>query len=154
MTTGLTVTVNDQQVPLDECGWFERRPCGCIVVAVVAVDAPGRDDGWVLATADQAHRHLNPTKRDRAKAAEAGLTLELMTVAHYREHVGANWECDQHKPDPCGDQLTEWTCTLRPGRHPDRKHRDEVNGAWWDQMAVPPYSNRDQIRDDAGAVQR
>lgn len=149
MASGLTVTVNDQQVPLDECGWFERRPCGCIVSAVMAV-AGNR----VLATAEQAHRNLNPTKRDRDRAAREGIKTELMTVAHYREHVGANWECDQHKPDPCGDQLTEWTCTLRPGKHPDRKHRDEVNGAWWDQMAVPPYSNRDQIRDDGKAVQR
>lgn len=150
MTTGLTVTVNDQQVPLDECGWFERRPCGCIVTATAAVvDGEG---GWVLATADQAVHHWRRTKRERDRAAREGITTELMTMAHYREHVGANWECAQHKPDPCGDQLTEWTCTLRPGRHADRKHRDEVNGAWWDQMAVAPYSNRDQIR--TGAVQR
>lgn len=96
MTTGLTVTINDQPIPLDECGWIERRPCGCIVSAVVAVDAPTRDDGWVLATAEQAHRHLNPTKRDRDRAAKAGLKTELITMAHYREHIGANWECQQH----------------------------------------------------------
>jgi hypothetical protein len=97
MSTGLTVTVNDQPVPLDECGWLQRRPCGCIVAAVVAVVECADDSGWVLATADQAHRHLNPTKRDRAKAERAGLTTELITMAHYREDIGANWECEQHQ---------------------------------------------------------
>lgn len=67
-------------------------------------------------------------------------------------------DCTQPKAEaqkpPCGDQLTEWTCTLRPGPHPRWRHVDEVNGAWWDQMAVPPYSNRDQVRAGAGAVQR
>jgi hypothetical protein len=96
MSTGLTVTINDQPVPLDECGWIERRPCGCIVAAVVAVDAPDREDGWVLATADQAHRHLNPTKTDRRRAERAGLRTELITMRHYREEIGAKWECEQH----------------------------------------------------------
>jgi len=96
VSTGLTVTVNNQPVPLDDCGWFERRPCGCIVAAVTAVVETVDDSGWVLATAEQAHRHLNPTKRDRDRAARAGITTELMTMAYYREHIGANWECEQH----------------------------------------------------------
>lgn len=91
-TTGLSVTINGQPTPLDECGWLQRRPCGCIVSAVVAVCG----DDWVLATADQAHRHLNPTKRDRDRAEKAGLTTELITMRHYREHIGANWECEAH----------------------------------------------------------
>lgn len=98
MTTGLTVTIDDQPTPLDECGWIQRRPCGCIVAAVVAVVPAADNTGWVLATADQAHRHLNPGKRDREKAARAGLTTELITMRHYREDIGANWECDTHKP--------------------------------------------------------
>lgn len=151
-TSGLTVVIDGQPIPLDDCGWFERRPCGCIVSAVVAVDAPDREDGWVLATADQASKHWNKTKRQQEKAAREGITVELMTMAHYREHIGAKWECEEHAPDPCGDQLTEWTCTLRPGRHADWKHRDEVNGAWWSQSRVAPYSNRDQL--EAEAVQR
>ncbi|WP_406417982.1 hypothetical protein [Streptomyces sp. NBC_01614] len=52
---------------------------------------------------------------------------------------------EEPDPRPCGDQLTEWTCTLPPGPHPDWKHRDDVNGVWWDQSAVPPHSNRDQL---------
>ncbi|MDX3174178.1 hypothetical protein PV382_18040 [Streptomyces scabiei] len=97
MTTNLTVTVNGQPVPLDECGWLQRRPCGCIVAAVIAVVETVDDSGHVLATADQAHRHLNPTKRDRAKAARAGLTTELITMTHYREDIGSKWECEQHQ---------------------------------------------------------
>lgn len=100
MTANLTVTVNDQPVPLDECGWLQRRPCGCIVSAVVAVVEAADDSGWVLATADQAHRHLNPTKRDRDKAERAGLTTELITMRHYREDIGARWECERHAPVP------------------------------------------------------
>lgn len=93
--SGLTVTVNDQPVPLDECGWFERRPCGCIVSALVAV-AGDR----VIATAAQVRDHWHRTKRQREQAEREGLTVELMTMAHYREHIGAKWECEQHAPPP------------------------------------------------------
>lgn len=99
MSTNLTVTIDGQPVPLDECGWIQRRPCGCIVSAVVAVVETVDDSGWVIATAEQAHRHLNRTKRDRDRAERAGITVattELITMTHYREHIGANWECQEH----------------------------------------------------------
>lgn len=96
MSTNLTVTVDGKPVPLDECGWLQRRPCGCVVSAVVAVVSTVDDSGWVLATADQANRHLNPTKRDRERAARAGLTTELITMTHYRKNIGAKWECAAH----------------------------------------------------------
>jgi hypothetical protein len=91
MTTGLTVTVEGQPVPLEECGWFESLPCGCIVAMVLAVVGDR-----VLATAAQAHQHLNPKKRDRDEAAREGITTGLMTMTHYRTNVGAKWECAQH----------------------------------------------------------
>lgn len=100
MSSGLTVTVNGQPVPLDDCGWIERRPCGCITSALVAVVETTDDSGWVLATADQARQHLNPRKRDRDRAARDGLHMELITMRHYREHISANWECEQHTPQP------------------------------------------------------
>ena len=50
-------------------------------------------------------------------------------------------------PRPCGDQLTEWTCTLPPGPHPDWRHRDQIAGAWWTQSRVAPHSNRDCLAD-------
>jgi hypothetical protein len=95
-TSGLTVVVGGQPVPLDDCGWIQRRPCGCIVAAVVAVVG-----GQVIATAQQAHEHLNRTKRERTAAEREGITVattELITMAHYREHIGPKWECDAHKP--------------------------------------------------------
>ncbi|MFE9448345.1 hypothetical protein [Streptomyces sp. NPDC006739] len=103
MTTkpsGLTVTVDGQPVPLDECGWIQRRPCGCIVSAVVAVVDAKNNSGWVIATAQQAHEHLNRTKRERTAAEREGITVattELITMDHYREHIGANWEGDAHQ---------------------------------------------------------
>ncbi len=96
MTTGLTVTVNDQPVPLEACGWLQRRPCGCIASAVLAV-VEG-EGGWVLATAEQAAQHQLPTKRDRDKADREGLRMELITMAHYKANIGAKWECPQHAP--------------------------------------------------------
>jgi hypothetical protein len=93
-TTGLTVVVDGKPVPLDDCGWIQRRPCGCIVSAVVAVGG-----SRVIATAQQAHEHLNRTKRERTAAEREGITVattELITMAHYREHIGAKWECDAH----------------------------------------------------------
>jgi hypothetical protein len=92
--SGLTVTVDGQPVPLDDCGWIERRPCGCIVSAAVAVVTG--NGGRTLATEDQAAKHLRPTKRDRTGAEREGLRLELITMRHYREHIGAKWECDTH----------------------------------------------------------
>jgi hypothetical protein len=100
VSSGLTVTINDQPVPLDECGWLEREPCGCIVSVVVAVVEAKGGTGWVLATADQARQHFAPRKRDRERAIKAGLTVELITMTHYREHIGANWECATHATAP------------------------------------------------------
>ncbi|MET9923443.1 MULTISPECIES: hypothetical protein [unclassified Streptomyces] len=44
--------------------------------------------------------------------------------------------------EECGDQLTEWTCTLPPGPHPNWRHVDSNAGAWWDQSRIAPHSNR------------
>jgi hypothetical protein len=46
-------------------------------------------------------------------------------------------------PTTCGDQLTEWTCTLPPGPHPRWRHVGD--GHWWTQSAVPPHSNRELV---------
>ncbi|MGQ4343527.1 hypothetical protein [Streptomyces sp. SAS_275] len=93
-SSGLTVIIDNQLVPLDDCGWIQRRPCGCIVSALVAVSGDR-----VVATARQAHEHLNHGKRELAAAEREGITVdttELITMRHYHEHIGANWECEQH----------------------------------------------------------
>lgn len=94
MTSGLIVRVDGVLVPLDDCGWFERRPCGCLVSGVAAVVEA--ENGWVFATAEQASRHWNRTQWEQEQAAREGITVELMTMAHYREHIGAKWECEEH----------------------------------------------------------
>ncbi|NUP46165.1 MAG: hypothetical protein HOW97_02455 [Catenulispora sp.] len=94
MSSGLMVTVAGEQVPLDECGWFQREKCGCIIAAVVAVVG-----SRVIATAEQAHKHMTPSAHTRAKEDREGCTWELMTMAHYRQHIGRRWECDQHRKD-------------------------------------------------------
>lgn len=94
MSSGLMVTVGGEQVPLDECGWFQREKCGCIIAAFVAVVG-----NRVLATAEQAHKHAAPNRRSREKDDREGRTWELMTMAHYRQHIGRRWECDQHRKD-------------------------------------------------------
>ncbi|MFD3535209.1 hypothetical protein [Streptomyces sp. NPDC058664] len=93
MTSNLTVVIDGKSEPLDECGWIEREPCGCIVSAVIAVVGER-----TLATAEQVTQHWHRTKREREQAARAGLTVELITMRHYREDIGARWECEQHTP--------------------------------------------------------
>lgn len=94
MTSNLSVVIDGKSEPLDECGWIERRPCGCILSTVVAVV----EGAWTLATPEQAIEHWRPTKREREQATRAGLTVELITMRHYREDIGARWECEQHAP--------------------------------------------------------
>lgn len=79
-------------VPLEDGIWLERRPCGCVVAAVVAVV----EGEWTLATGDQAHQHLNPTPSDRDRAQRAGLTTVLVSSLQYRQRYRDRWKCDEH----------------------------------------------------------
>lgn len=87
-----TVTVNGEPIPLDDCIWLERHPCGCVASAVIAV-VP---DAWTLATADDARQHLNRTASEQRRAAEAGLTVEPVSSTRYRNEFRARWKCSQH----------------------------------------------------------
>jgi hypothetical protein len=90
----ISVDIDGQRVPLDECGWIERKPCGCITAAVLAVVTG--DGGWTIADAGQAHEHFTPRKDTRDREISRGITYELITMAHYREHIAAKWECPEH----------------------------------------------------------
>ncbi|MFF1604182.1 hypothetical protein ACFVYV_43350 [Streptomyces mirabilis] len=60
------------------------------------------EDGLtVLATEQQAHAHLSPTKRDRDRDDKRGFSLELMAFETYKTRFGAvdAWKC----PHPKGD---------------------------------------------------
>jgi hypothetical protein len=94
----LMVTVKGELVALKECGWLHRKKCGCIVAAATAEQGPGE----VLATADQFHKQMRPRKDSRAKDVRDGMTIELITMAYYREHIGAKWECPEHAPETAG----------------------------------------------------
>ncbi|NED31045.1 hypothetical protein [Streptomyces sp. SID8499] len=83
--------INGAPVPLDEIVWVERRPCGCLVSAVVAVGA-----SQVLATAGQVRDYWHPTEADRRRADAARLTVEPVTAARYRREFRTRWHCDQH----------------------------------------------------------
>jgi hypothetical protein len=95
----LTVHIDGQHVPLDECGWLQREPCGCITAAMVAVVSG--QGGWTIADPDTAHRHFTKRKDQRARDIKRGVTVELITMQHYRENIAANWECPAHpRPVP------------------------------------------------------
>ncbi|MGW6255429.1 hypothetical protein [Streptomyces sp. NPDC055085] len=94
--------------------------------------------------------------RQRIAEALAGHAGSKAFLADGREweHVRSVWYAHADAaltvldPRPCGDQLTEWTCTLPPGPHPQWRHVDDVTGAWWTQSRIPPYSNRDSTEVD------
>lgn len=94
----ITVQFDGQAVPLDECGWLQREPCGCITAAVVAVVTG--EGGWTIADPDTAHRHFTKRKTERARDLKRGVTVELITMQHYRENIAANWECPAHPRKP------------------------------------------------------
>ncbi|MFD8949404.1 hypothetical protein ACFV0B_11175 [Streptomyces xanthophaeus] len=93
MTTVL-VQIDDETLPLKDCVWVGRRPCGC-PCSVMTADW---GDGDVFATEHQAWQELYPLKRERDRAIKKGFTLELVTFAHYRESVDIAASCDQCKP--------------------------------------------------------
>jgi hypothetical protein len=87
----LMVVIDGTPVALAECGWVQREKCGCIVSATVAVAGTR-----VIATAEQAEKDLFPNARSRAKNTREGRTWDLITMAHYRQDIGAKWECSEH----------------------------------------------------------
>jgi hypothetical protein len=79
------------ELDLDDTIWLQRRPCGCIVAAAVAVFGDR-----VIATTEQAHQHFNPTALDRGRASTARLAVVSVSGAEYREKYQARWRCDEH----------------------------------------------------------
>ncbi|MGQ4340334.1 hypothetical protein ACN6LF_005203 [[Kitasatospora] papulosa] len=90
--TGLMVQIDGQMVPLKDCTWSMWGSCGCLVAVSMAV-AGDR----ILATEEQAHKNHSPRKRDREREIRQGYRWELITMARYREEIGAQWECEAHR---------------------------------------------------------
>jgi hypothetical protein len=77
----------------------------------------------------------------QAWSAELGIPASALPALRdaIDQHLGATADA----PATCGDRLTEWTCALPPGPHPDWRH--EGDGHWWQQAGDAPYSNRDRV---------
>ena len=88
----LMVEIDGEILPLAKCCWIQEDTCGCVVAVLTA--AAGDE---ILATAEEAHKHLVPLKRERDKEVRDGFTFRLITMAHYRSDISRRWECAQHK---------------------------------------------------------
>lgn len=97
MTT-ILVQIGNEPVPLKDCAWIQRKACGCIVSALTAMSG-----GDAYVTAEQAHKHMEPRKRDRDRDDREGLTWELISMATYRADIGSKWECNAHQPLPTAE---------------------------------------------------
>lgn len=87
----LMVQIDGQMVPLKDCTWSMWASCGCLVAVSMAVSGDR-----VLATEEQAHKSHSPRKRDRDRETRDGYRWKLITLAHYRAEIGAQWECTKH----------------------------------------------------------
>src|SRR5687768_6889803 len=88
----LTVEIDGEQVPLNDCDWVLRKPCGC-VSAIQGASSLGsvfatEDDAW-----HQFYLFWHPVKQHReraiAKGKAAGHSVELMrtddAIAAYKK---------------------------------------------------------------------
>ena len=73
MTTALLAQVDGQAVPLEDCTWVFRAPCGCAHSIMSAAT-----DYRTLATADQAWEHLEPNRIQRERDRALGDTATLV----------------------------------------------------------------------------
>lgn len=92
----LKVEIDGQLLALKNCCWVQTMACGCIA----AVTTADHEDGLtVLATEQQAHEHLSPTKRDRDRDHKRGFSLELMAFETYKDQFGGvdAWKCPHLK---------------------------------------------------------
>lgn len=72
--TALLVKIGDEALPLDDCSWVFRAPCGCAHSVMSATTAL-----WTCATEDQAWEHLEPNRIQRERDRAAGDTAALVS---------------------------------------------------------------------------
>lgn len=93
--------VDGKPVPLKDCDWIMTEACGCIIAVTIAMHHNG---DLTAATAEQAHKEIRPTKRERDRDARTGRSMQLVTHEAFRERTKAGglagWYCDAHKPAP------------------------------------------------------
>ena len=79
----LSVEIDGQHVPLDDCSWVLWGKCGCPYGVTLA----GTRGGCSIITEDDAWKEFFGRKRDRDKAKREGDRMELMTTARCRAEV-------------------------------------------------------------------
>lgn len=94
----LTATVDGQTVRLTDFFWIQSAPCGCLV-SLTTTTKPTSKGAKVLATADQAHQHLVPLKRERDDDNRRGFTWALVSKATYHDEMADNWKCSAHRTE-------------------------------------------------------
>jgi hypothetical protein len=84
--SSVAVQINGLYVPLTECDWVWRDPCGCPFGVMSA--ATSRPAPHVLAADEEAAwRGFYDTARERNAARKKGVTTELMTHKRYSAEV-------------------------------------------------------------------
>lgn len=128
--TALLVQIGDKTLPLEECTWVFRAPCGCAHSVMSA-----STDYRTCATEDQAWEHLEPNRiqreRDRALGDTATLVSRAEAVAAIR--LGCEHTPRYGRPvTPVPDGHT-WatkdrarTKHLVPGTPPDEGERSSL----------------------------
>ncbi|MFF7184658.1 hypothetical protein ACFZAR_05365 [Streptomyces sp. NPDC008222] len=92
----LKVEIDGRLLPLTSCYWIQSAPCGCVVSLTTTAKLKGKTVK-VLATAEQAHAHLVPSKRERDDDNRRGFTWGLVAKTRYHDEIAKSWECDQHQ---------------------------------------------------------
>lgn len=94
--TELNVEIDGRTIPLTACYWIQSAPCGCLV-SLTTTTKPNGKTVKVLATAEQAHAHLVPSKRERDDENRRGYTWSLVAKDRYHAELANGWECDEHR---------------------------------------------------------
>lgn len=92
----LKVDADGNTVPLTDCYWIQSAPCSCIVALTTTTKLKGKAVK-VLATAEEAHQHMVPSKRERDDDNRRGYTWQPVTKDRYHSEIGQQWECPQHR---------------------------------------------------------
>lgn len=92
----LTTEIDGRNESLTACYWIQTAPCGCIVALTTTTKLRGKSMK-VLATAEQAHEHMVPLKRERDDETRRGYAWALVTKKSYHDELADNWECGQHR---------------------------------------------------------
>lgn len=94
----LYADIDGKPVPLRSCDWVQTEKCGCIIAVAMAQ----LGDDVIAATAEQAHKELVPTKRERDKDNRLGRTFTLMSHEAFKERTKRGdgsfdaWACAEH----------------------------------------------------------